>query len=335
LIYYRQNIDSFNEGFENHSVIVIVSENYNSLLKDAKKISEAIAGKNADVEMRVSRYFSQEIVEKKDEIISRLKTKSFFPGQQVIILNGLTEKDYKVITEIDAEWEKHDAITVVTMDKLSKTSELKRSLDTSTRMVLINYTKNKLNRDFLKSKLGEKGIKFDGNDVVDTLVDFSKFTSENILENEIEKLKTFKFNDDSPVTMQDFFNVVSIDYEINQLGLAVALAERNIVESEKSLGIFFSQGKNPISILQFISAYFNKLSLIKLYGPISFEVRREYPFLIANDLEKAKIHEKRWSPKQLSLVLNFLTISDLKLRKYSSGFHRSILTQCLRKIVEI
>ena len=65
MIYYRQNIDSFNEGFENHSVIVIVSENYNSLLKDAKKISEAIAGKNADVEMRVSRYFSQEIVEKK------------------------------------------------------------------------------------------------------------------------------------------------------------------------------------------------------------------------------------------------------------------------------
>ena len=335
MIYYRQNIDNFNEGFENHSVIVIVSENYNSLIKDAKKISEAIAGKNADVEMRVSRYFSQEIIEKRDEIISRLKTKSFFPGRQIIILNGLTERDYKFIIEIDEEWENHDAITIVTMDKLSKTSELKRSLDTSTRMALINYTKNKLNRDFLKSKLAEKGIKFDGNDVVDTLVDFSKFTSENILENEIEKLKTFKFNDDSPVTMQDFFNVVSIDYESNQLGLAVALAEGNIIGSEKILSIFFSQGKSPINILQFISAYFQKLSLIKLYGPNGFEVRREYPFLIANDLEKAKSHEKRWSPEQLSLVLNSLTISDLKLRKYSSLFQRSILTQCLHKIVEI
>ena len=313
----------------------MVSENYNSLLKDAKKILEAVAGKNADAEMRVSRYFNQEINGKRDEIISRLKTKSFFPGNQIIMLNGLAEKDYKIIAEIDTEWKKHDAITIVTMDKLSKNSELKKLLATSTQMALINYTENRLNSSFLKSKLAEKGIKFDGNDVLNTLVDFSKFTSENILENELEKLKIFKIYDDTAVTMQDFFNVVSIDYEISELSLAVALAGRNILELEKTQNVFFSQGKNPINILQFISAYFNKLSLIKLYGPNSFEVRREYPFLIANDLEQATIHEKRWSPEQLSLALNSLTISDLKLRKYSSLFQRSILTQCLREIVEI
>ena len=87
--------------------------------------------------------------------------------------------------------------------------------------------------------------------------------------------------------------------------------------------------------MQFISAYFQKLYLIKLHGPDSFEVRREYPFLIANDLEKAKIHEKNWSSEQLNCVLNSLTISDLKLRKHSSFFQRSILTQCLHEILEI
>ena len=313
----------------------MVSENHNSLLKDTKEISEAIAGKNADEEMRISRYFNQEINGKTDEIISRLKTKSFFPGHQIILLNGLTEKDYKIITEIDAEWVNQDAITIVTMDKLSKTSELKKLLDTSKRMALISYTKNRLNGDFLKSNLAEEGIKFDGTDVLDTIVDFSNFTSENILENELEKLKIFKIYDDTPVTMQDFFNVISVNYDVNELSLAIALAERDIVETEKNLSIFFSQGKNPINILQFISAYFNKLSLIKLCGPNSFEVRREYPFLVANDLEKAKMHEKYWSSEQLSLALNSLTISDLKLRKYSSLFQRSILTQCLRKIVVI
>ena len=114
-----------------------------------------------------------------------------------------------------------------------------------------------------------------------------------------------------------------------------ALAEKNIIELEKKLSIFFSQGKSPITILLFISAYFHKLSLIKLYGPNSFEVRREYPFLIANNLEKAKIQAQRWSPEQLALVSNFITISDLKLRKHSSFFQRSILTQCLRKILKV
>ena len=72
-----------------------------------------------------------------------------------------------------------------------------------------------------------------------------------------------------------------------------------MVELEKKISAFFSQGKSPLSILQFVSAYFI-LSLIKTYGPNSFEARREYPFLISSDLEKAKIHLKRWSSEQLT-----------------------------------
>ena len=305
------------------------------MLKDSKKIADAIAGSNAENEMRITRYSNQEINIKRDEIISCLRTKSFFPGRQVILLNGLSEKDHKIIAEINLEWQSQDAVTIVIMDKLSKNSELEKLLVSSTQMALVTYRRNRLSSDFLKNKLAEDGINFDGNELLDTLVEFSKFSSNDILENEIEKLKIFKIYDDKPLTKEEFFDVISIDYEINELKLAVGLAERNIIELEKNLSIFFSQGKNPISILQFISAYFQKLYLIKLYGPNSFEARREYPFLIANDLEKAKNHEKRWSSEQLHRVLNTLTISDLKLRKYSSFFQRSILTQSLRKIIEI
>ena len=64
-------------------------------------------------------------------------------------------------------------------------------------------------------------------------------------------------------------------------------------------------------------------------------MRREYPFLIAHDLEKAKQHVNQWSLQQISRVTDSLTASDLKLRKYPSLFQRSILTQCLHKIMEI
>ncbi len=228
MIYYRQKIDNFDESFGNYSIIVLLSENYNLLLKDSKKISEAIAGSHAEDEMRITRYFNHEINTKSDEIISRLRTKSFFPGRQVIILNGLTEKDHKIITTIDAEWQNQDAITIVTMDKLSKNSELKKLLISSTQMALISYDKNRLNSNFLKNKLAEDGITFEGSEVLDTLVEFSNFTSEDILENELEKLKIFKLYDQQPLTTEDFFDVVSINYEINELSLAVGLAERNI-----------------------------------------------------------------------------------------------------------
>lgn len=335
MIYSSQQINSFNEGLNNFSVIVLLSENYNLLQKEAKKISNSIAGPNAESEMRITRFFGQEISGKRDEIISCLQTKSFFPGRHLIILNGLPEKDYKIITEIASKWQRHDATVIVMMDKLSKNSELKKLLDSSTQMALINYGKNILNSDFLKSKLAEDGIKYEGNAVLDALIEFSNFSSQDILENELEKLKLFKLYDDKPLTTGEFFDIVSTDYEFSELSLAVALAEKNIIEFEKSLSNFFSQGKSPTTILLFISAYFHKLYLIKLYGPNSFEVKREYPFLIANNLEKAKTHAQLWSSEQLVLVLNSLTISDLQLRKHSSFFQRSFLTQCLHKILKL
>ena len=335
MIYSGTNFDSFNKSLENYSVIILLSENYNLLQKEAKRISDAIGGPNAESEMRLTRYFTQEISSKRNEIMSLLQTKSFFPGRQIMMLNGLPEKDYKIIIELASEWQNGDAITIVTMNGLSKNSELKQVLQSNTTMALVNYSKNSLNSDLLKRKLTEDGINFDGNEVVDALVEFSKFSSEDILENELEKLKIFKLYDDKPLTTRDFFDVVSINYAINELGLAVALAEKNIIELEKTLSVFFSQGKNPITILQFIFAYFHKLSLIKLYGPNSFEVKREYPFLVANNLEKAKIHAQRWSTEKLTLALNCLTISDLQLRKHPTFLQRSILTQSLSKILKV
>ena len=239
MIYSGTKIESFNEALGDYSVIVLLSENYNLLQKEAKKISGAIGGPNAESEMRITRYFNQEITGKRDEIVSLLQTKSFFPGRQIIMLNGLPEKDYKIITEIASEWQNGDAITIVTMDKLSKNSELKKILQSNSKVALVNYSKSVLNTDFLKSKLADDGINFADDEVVDALVEFSKFTSEDILENELEKLKIFKLYDDKPLTTEDFFDVVSTNYELNELSVAVALAEKNIMEFEKSLNIFF------------------------------------------------------------------------------------------------
>ena len=335
MIYYRQKIDNLAGLFDICSVVVLNGENYNYLLRDAKKIAEEIAGQNAYDEMRINGYFNQEIYSKRDEIISHLKTKSFFSGRQIIMLNGLSEKDYKIITEIDTEWQSDDAVTIVTMNELIKNSEIRKLLASSTRVALVNYTKRKQDRDFFQNKLAEEGINFHGKEILDTLVDFAKITPNDILENELEKLKLFKLYDDQPLSIDDFFDIVSINYETNELCLAVALAERNIMELEKSLSALFSRGKNSISVLQFISAYFYKLNLIKLFGASSFEVRREYPFLVSNDLAKANTQITQWTSEQLDLATNSMTVSDLKLRIYPSFYHRSILNDCFHKIMEI
>ena len=247
----------------------------------------------------------------------------------------MSERDYKIILEIDSAWQHHDATTIVTMEEISKNSEFKKLLESSNRIALVKYNKQKINSEFLTNKFAKESISFNGEEVANALTEFSHFTSEDILDNELEKLKLYKLFDHTPITKEDFFDIISLDYEVNELDIAVALAERNITELEKNLNIFFSLGKSPISILQFIYAYFHKLMLIKLYGSNSFEARREYPFLVVSDLEKAKIQVKKWSIEQLSRATNALSLSDLKLRQNSSAFQRSVLTQCLNKLIEI
>ena len=118
------------------------------------------------------------------------------------------------------------------------------------------------------------------------------------------------------------------------MNLAIALVERNVIELEKNINLFLS-GKGPDTVLQFIYAYFNKLSLIKLFGSTSFEARREYPFLFSNDLEKAKIQSKKWSIEQLNHATDSIAVSNLKLRQYPSSFQRSILAQCFHTLMEL
>ena len=126
MIYYRNKISSFTKLFDTCSIIILSGKSYSLLQKEAKKFADEIAGLKADDEMRITRYFNQEIGGNKHAIISSLKTKSFFPGRQIILLNDLSDKDYKIISEIDAEWQKNDSITIVTMRELSKNFEFKK-----------------------------------------------------------------------------------------------------------------------------------------------------------------------------------------------------------------
>ena len=183
MIYYRQKIDSFTETFEKCSVIVLLGENYPLLQKDAKKISDALAGKIADEEMRVNKYFNHEINEKRNEIITSLKTKSFFPGRQIIMLNELNEKGYKIITEIDAEWQSDDAITIVTMNAFSKKSEVTKLIASSDRIAAVNYTNSKIDQlNYIAYLNGDHTFMFDEENIINILkmcdfnsVDFREF----------------------------------------------------------------------------------------------------------------------------------------------------------------
>ena len=57
----------------------------------------------------------------------------------------------------------------------------------------------------LKKYLTEEGIDLDGEEILETLVDFANFTPEDVLEREFDKLKLFKLYDDKPFICGRFY----------------------------------------------------------------------------------------------------------------------------------
>lgn len=329
--YHRNNITDLKKVFSKCSVVLLHGRSQNFLFKEAKEISNVIAGPNAEQEMRLTTFSSQEISEKKHEIISSLKTRSFFPGPSVRILNGLMEKDYNLILDLERAWQIDDPMTIITMDELSRNSKIRKSTLDSSSVALVEYQKQSFDRKFILEELDGRPIT---SETLEAVIDYSNFIPESLFYNELEKLKMYKLYDETPLEIDDFWKLVSLDYEVSELGIAIALAERNLLELDKKLNVFFSTGKSPNAILYFIGAYFYKLTLIKLYGIASYEVKREFPFLIAKDMSQAKILATKWTLNQLRNAINSLTILDLEMRNQSSLFQSTILVQGFNKIME-
>ena len=57
MIYYRQKLNSLAGIFDNYSVVILLGENFKFLERDAKYISDEIAGPAAENEMRIKKYF--------------------------------------------------------------------------------------------------------------------------------------------------------------------------------------------------------------------------------------------------------------------------------------
>ena len=88
MIYYRQNVYSLAGIFDDYSVVILLGENYKILQRDAKNISDEMAGPAAENEMRIKKYFNQEI---------NIQVFGYFEWIEIERPNGRVKKSYSII----------------------------------------------------------------------------------------------------------------------------------------------------------------------------------------------------------------------------------------------
>ncbi len=330
--YLARNLDTLIHKFNQFSIIVLHGRNEGNLYKDFQKLINKIAGDSANEEMRLSTFNDNEIKDKLNEILFKVESKGFFKGPSLLIIKDLTEKNEKIILDIDKIWQEGDSLTLVCVDKLSKKSKLKAFAEKSSRIAYLRYYDSSLDKKQLLSLLDEKNLTLKDENTLNTLYDFAKNSSRSDLSYTLEKLSLLKFNDNSPVEIEDLVSTACLGYETDDLKFAFAVAGKKLTETYNNLKKLQKSGKSPESTIQFLNLYFRKLYLIQIYGDSSVKAKREYPFLFGRDEQMANKFAKNWGKKKLQEIINSLIVADLELRKTDPAYRFMLFTKHILKI---
>jgi DNA polymerase-3 subunit delta len=330
--YYSQNIDKLIVNFKQFSVIVLHGTNETNLFHDFKNLIMKIAGPKAAEEMRVTNFFDSEIKEKSNEILLKIQSQGFFKGSSILTIKDLSEKNEKMIIDIDDIWMPGDTLTIVCVGKLSIRSRLKKLAELSKKIAYVRYFDTPFDKKKVLTLLEEKNLYVKDEATFEILHDYAQNVSRDFLTDTLEKLSLLKFKDNTPVDMMDFRCSASFGYEMDELEFASAVADKHLNDINKYLKQVSSSGRKPMNIIQFLTSYFRKLFLIEIYGEKSSEVKREFPFLYGKDIQIAITQSRKWGKFNLHKVLKFLTIADLDLRRKNSEVEFILFTNYILKI---
>ena len=330
--YLSENLDNLIDNFNQFSLIVLHGKNEGNLHSDFQELISKIAGDSANEEMRLSTFYDNEIKDKLDEILIKVETKGFFKGPSLLIIKDLTEKNEKIILDIDKTWQEGDSLTLVCVDKLSKKSKLKALAEKSSRIAYLRYYDSSLDKEQFLTLLNEKNLTLKDEHSLNTLYGVARNSSRSELMHTLEKLSLLKFNDKSPVEIEDIASTACLGYETDDLKFAFAVAGKKLNEIYDSLKNIQISGKSPESTIQFLNLYFRKLYLIAIYGDSGIKVKREYPFLFGRDEQMAKKFAKKWGKKKLQETINSLIIAELNLRKTDPAYRFMLFTKHIIKI---
>ena len=333
--YLPRNLDNLVQIFEKFSVIILHGKNEGNLHNDFLKLVNEIGGPSVKEEMRISTFLDSEIKEKTEEIFFKIKSKGFFKGPNLVLIKNLTEKNEKIVVDIDKMWLHEDSLTLVCIEKLSMKSQLKSLAEKSSRIAYLRYYDSSLDRKQLLDLFAEKNLTLKDKNALNTIYDLIQNSPRSEILETLEKLSLLKLNDNTPIVFEDFISVAFLGYETGDLDFAFAIADGNLREIYKNLRLIQITGKRPENLIQFLNLYFRKLYLIEIYGESSSQAKREFPFLFGRDLQMAKKFAKNWGKKNLKEAINFLTATDYDLRKNDPALSFMLFSKHILKMGSI
>ena len=280
-----------------------------------QQVLNALLGANADEEMRLTRMPANELRSDPAQLIDAIKAVGFFPGPRAVFVEDATETAAKSILTALEDWAPGDAQVIVTAGQLKATSKLRKAFEGHRNAFAVGIYDDPPSRSEIERILAETGIRNVPNDAMSMLTDIANDIGPGDFTRMIEKLALYKFQDDTPLTLDDIDAVAPQSTEAALDDVLNVVAEARSGEIGPLIRRLQSQGTAAVTLCIGATRHFRTLyTCASDPGGPAQGIGRMRPPLYGKRRDKVLRQAQTWGPRKLETALTILTDTDLQLR---------------------
>lgn len=277
-----------------------------------QQLIEALLGPGADEEMRLTRLGGGELRKDPALLLDAIKAVGFFPGARAVFVEEANENTTPaVLSALDA-WQSGDAQIIVTAGALKPTSKLRKTFETHPNAYAVGIYDNPPTRAEIEAALKEAAIEMPSADVMAALNDLAQAIDPGDFRQTLEKLSLYKWQDTSPVTVEDIAACAPTSTEADVDDVLMVVAEARAQDIGPMMQKLAAQGASPVGLC--IGAMRHFRALHRAACDTSGR-----PVIFGPNRDRMLAQSRKWGAVRLETALTVLTDTDLQLR--SAGQH--------------
>ncbi|EPX79593.1 DNA polymerase III subunit delta [Salipiger mucosus] len=279
------------------------------------EVIEALAGPEAEAEMRLARIPASELRGDPAMLLDAIKAQGFFPGPRVAFVEGANDGLVGPIGTALEDWREGDAQIVVTAGVLAAKSKLRKLFENDRAALAIGIYSDPPGRAEIEAALAKAGLEQVDRGAWDALETLARALEPGDFRQVLDKIALYKLDDPAPLTPEEVSLCAPASIEAELDDILHVVAEGRSAEIGPLVQRLEGQGVAPVTLLIMAMRHFRVLyALASAPGGPQAGVQKLRPPLFGPRRDRMLRQAQGWTADKLETALGQLMDTDLSIR---------------------
>lgn len=306
--------------------------------EDAMRVADAraayvlaVAGKEAEADMRLTRLDASDLRKDPAALIDALKARGFFDGPRVVIVEGATDTAEPMLKAALDAWEQDDARLVVTAKALTPRSKLRKLFEAGKKVRAGGLYDTPPSRAEVESAIKAAKLAPDA-DALAALHGLSQTLEPGDFRQTLEKLSLYTL-DQAQISAEDVAACAPRSSEADLDDLLDVVSAGQADQIAAILHRLYAQGTAPVTICIMAIRHFRTLHRAACHpGGASAGVGALKPPVYGPKRDKLVRQVSNWGAHRLEFATRQLVETDLTLRSGARLPFEAVVERCLIRL---